>query len=483
MSTDQLPLTALAGALTPEYLSELREGYVMSAGDRACHNAVTNNDVNSLALNRGVIRGDDGHFSHRIKSKGITHQKKSGRCWMFAGLNVLRPKVICEHGMADFEFSAAYLQFWDKLEKSNLFLESVIELRDADFLDRDWEMVNKQALEDGGWWNYVAGLIEKYGVVPASVMPETHAGTHTGTLNHILGRLLRARAVRILDQYAGGGSLEALRAAKHEALREVYRLLVINLGDPPTEFEWRYRLRRRRDGNAGDAGADMRTVAEVDLTPLERHTPHSFKRKYVGTSLTDLVCLYNDPHNELGRHYRFSRARNIVGNECMHFVNIDTAPMKEIAMVSILANEPVWFAVNMLIDQSNEHGLMEHQLFDYETLFGIDLTVSKADRTRFHVGASCHAMALMGVDLAKDGRPWKWLVENSWGDEKGNKGRWTLHDKWFDEHVYTIIVNKHHVPAEIMKCFEEDPIDLPAWYPGACGTCSSASSRHGRECP
>jgi bleomycin hydrolase len=177
MPTAQLPATA--GTLTPEFLAELREGYQMSASDRACHNAVTNNDINALALNRGVVRGDDGHFSHRIKSKGITDQKKSGRCWMFAGLNVLRPQVIRDHGMAEFEFSTAYLQFWDKLEKANLFLESVIELRDADILDRDWEVVNKSAMEDGGWWNYVVGLIEKYGVVPASAMPETHTGSHT----------------------------------------------------------------------------------------------------------------------------------------------------------------------------------------------------------------------------------------------------------------------------------------------------------------
>lgn len=471
MSTALLTPTVAAGALTPEFLAQLREGYEMTAGDRACHNAVTNNDVSSLALNRDVLRGDDGHFSHRIKSKGITHQKKSGRCWMFAGLNVLRPQVIREHGMAEFEFSTAYLQFWDKLEKSNLYLESVIELRDADYLDRDWESVNKLTLEDGGWWHYVVGLVEKYGVVPAAAMPETHSGSHTETLNHILGRLLRARAVRMLEQYADGAGLEVLRAGKLAALRDVYRFLVINLGEPPAEFEWRYRRRSQPDGSGEDSAVNMRTVAEDSLTPLERHTPHSFSRKYLGSSLADFVCLYNDPYNELGRHYRFNRAHNIVGTECMHFVNIDTAPMKKIATASILANEPVWFAVNMHVDQSGEHGLMEHQLFDYETLFGIDLTLSKANRARFHVGGSCHAMTLMGVDLAKDGQPRKWLVENSWGDEKGNKGLWTLHDKWFDEHVYAIIVHKRHVPPAIMKHFEEKPIDLPAWYPGARGCC------------
>lgn len=469
MSPVLSPPATATGALTSEFLAALREGYEMSPADRACHNAVTNNDLGSLALNRDIVRGDDGHFSHRIKSRGITNQKKSGRCWMFAGLNVLRPQVIRDHQMAEFEFSTAYLQFWDKMEKSNLFLESVIELRDADFMDRDWEMVNKQTLDDGGWWNYVAELVGKYGVVPASAMPETHSSAHTESLNHVLGRLLRARAARLLEQYADGASLEALRAGKHEALTEVYRFLVLNLGEPPTEFEWRYRRRKKPDESGKDPDADMQTVAEEDLTPPERHTPQSFRHKYVGTALSDHVCLYNDPHTELDRHYRFGRARNIVGSECMHFVNIDTAPMKQIAVASILANEPLWFAVNMNIDQSMAHGLMEHQLFDYESLFGLDLTLSKSDRTRFHAGASCHAMALMGVDLTADGKPRKWLIENSWGDEKGNKGRWTLHDKWFDEHVYTIIVHKRHVPAGIMRCFEDEPLELPAWYPGARG--------------
>jgi bleomycin hydrolase len=470
---DRNATTASDGALTKEFLAALREGYQMDASDRARHNAVTNNDTKALALNRSALRGEDGHFSHRIRTKGITNQKKSGRCWMFAGLNVMRPQVIRDHRMEEFEFSIAYLQFWDKLEKANLYLESIIELRDADFLDRDWEAVNKGTLEDGGWWSYLVGLVAKYGVVPLSAMPETHASNHTHTFNVILGRLLRSRAVKLLDQYADGCGIDELRAGKNEVLAEVYRLLVIHFGEPPSEFEWRYPIRKQGDATDHDE-AGFQSAVDSKLSPPEVHTPRSFYQKFASRPLSEFVCLYNDPKNEMGRHYSFDRARNIVGSDCMHFVNIDTAPMKRIAKASILANEPLWFAVNMDYDQSTELGLMRHRLFDYETLFDIDLTVSKANRTRFHAGASGHAMALMGVDLAADGRPRKWLVENSWGDDKGDKGCWTLHDDWFDEHVYTIIVHRSHVSEDILKRFDEEPVVLPAWYPGACGIRSNA---------
>lgn len=472
MSADRSapPPSSVPGALLPEFLAGLRKGYVMTGGDLACHNAVTNNPVNALALSRSALSRHDGHFSHRIKSNGIiTDQKQSGRCWMFAGLNVLRPQVMRDHRMAEFQFSTAYLQFWDKLEKSNLFLESIIELRSAGYLDREWEIVNRNGAEEGGWWNYLTGLVEKYGVVPLAVMPETHTSSNTKVFNHILGRLLRTHAVRLLQRHREGAGIADLRALKDEALKEIYRFLVINFGEPPAEFEWRYQVRPEPGGSA-DGGTEAGSgTEEGNLTPPEIHTPHSFYQKYVGHTLSDYVCLYNDPSNGLDRHYYFDRTRNIVGNGCMHFVNIGSPDMKAIAKASLLAGEPVWFAVDMDFDQSGEHGLMEHQLFDYETLFGIDLTISKADRTRFHAGASCHAMALMGVDLAGDGHPRKWLVENSHGDKLGDKGRWTLLDQWFDEHVYTIIVHRRHVPQGILECFGEEPTVLPAWYPGAQG--------------
>ena len=458
------------GILSEKLLKVLRASYQMDEADRARFNAVSNSDINKLALNREVVQGEDGHFSHKIATKGISNQKASGRCWMFAGFNVMRPKIIHELGLDGFEFSSAYLQFWDKMEKANCYLEAVIELRDADSLDREWQLVNKWMVGDGGWWNYTTSLIEKYGVVPTSAMPETHSSENTRVMNVVLERLLRARAVKILASHEKGAKESALRKAKEKALAEVYRFLCLNLGEPPTEFEWRYETKKKKDGDeeAKKGKKEAPKVEQENLTELKSYTPQSFYKEFVGVDLSQFVCLYHDAAKPTGKHYRFSRARNVAGEEEMHFINVEIGVMKKIAVKSVLANQPMWFAVNMGIDQSREHGLMEHQLFDYETLFDLDLAFSKADRTRFNAGASNHAMVLMGVDLHK-GKPRKWLVENSWGADKGNKGTWTLYDRWFDEHVYTIIVDRQHVPEKILKAFKEEAEVLPAWYPGATG--------------
>ena len=242
-----------------------------------------------------------------------------------------------------------------------------------------------------------------------------------------------------------------------------------SIDEPPVEFEWRYEIKKKGGDKEGhEDEANKSKVEQERLSKLRIYTPQVFYEEFVGVDLTEFVCLYNDAAKPTGKHYSFSRARNIFGERDMHFVNVEIGEMKEIAVKSVLANQPMWFAVNMGVDQSGEHGLMEHELFDYEALFGVDMPLSKAQRTRFNAGASNHAMVLTGVDL-QNGKPKKWLVENSWGTDKGNKGHWTLYDRWFDEHVYTVIVHRAHVPKEILDIFEEAPEVLPAWYPGAMG--------------
>lgn len=464
-----------AGSLTPDFIKSLQADYKMDAGDRARFNAISGTDLKTLALNREIVSGEDGHFSHKIKTKGITNQKSSGRCWMFAGFNVMRPGVIHELGLDAFEFSGAHLLFWDKMEKSNLYFEQVIELRNVDRLDREWQLINEAMVGDGGWWNYVSSLIEKYGVVPSSVMPETHASSNTREMNAVLKRLLRSRSAAILKAHQNGEDVRKLRKLKTESMAEVYRFLALNLGEPPTEFEWRYQSKKKKSDSSSE-GTNPETgeesippkVSQDQLSERKRFTPQSFYEEFVGVDLSQYVTLYHDPALDKGEHYRFNRARNIVGSPEMDFVNTDIELIKKIAVESIKGNQPLWFAVNMGPDQSKEHGLMEKDLFAYETLFGIEMPFSKADRSRFNAGASNHAMILTGVDI-KEGKPCKWLVENSWGTDRGKDGTWTLYDAWFDEHVYTVTVQKDLVPAETLAAFEKPARQLPTWYPGAMG--------------
>lgn len=466
-------LSSIPGALSPELLNDIRGSFEMDDQTRVRHNAVTNNKINDLALNRGIVAGKDGYFSHKIESKGITNQESSGRCWMFAGLNTMRPRVIRDKKLPEFEFSTSYLQFWDKMEKSNLFLEAMIEMRETDYLDREWEQVHKWTMSDGGWWNFVVDLIEKYGVVPKDVMPETQSSENTRTMNTILDRKLRADAVTIRKMHENGSDLIELRAFKKQALSEVYRFLVINLGEPPTEFQWRYVAKTKEEdsneeSSESEISEDSADAKVDDLTPLITYTPQSFYKEFVGVSLQDYVCLYNDPLQEFQKHFRFKRAKNIYGKSDMNFVNVPINDLKQVAMQSIIENEPVWFAADVGKDQSSELGIMGYRLFDYDPLFEINTQISRADSLRMRDGGSNHAMAFMGVDV-RDGKPLKWLVENSWGEKRGDKGTWTLYDDWFDHHVYTIIVNKRYVQEDVLKVFDEQATELPPWYPGAPG--------------
>ncbi|HEX41899.1 MAG TPA: hypothetical protein ENN81_07540, partial [Phycisphaerales bacterium] len=232
--------SAAPGTLSDKDIERMQSSLKMDPQMRAMYNALTNTDISSLALNREIVRGHNELYSHKIEVKGITNQKSSGRCWLFAGLNVIRPKVIDKHKLKGFEFSQTYLAFWDKMEKANVTLELIIEMRDRDLMDREMEFVLRHPCDDGGYWESVVNLIEKYGAVPQGVMPETNSSSSTGLMNSLLSRKLRADAVKLREMHAAGEPLKKLRAAKKKMLAEVYRMLVLNLGEPPRQFEWRH---------------------------------------------------------------------------------------------------------------------------------------------------------------------------------------------------------------------------------------------------
>ncbi len=443
-----LPLAADDGAVGPKAVERFRAQLDMDGPTRAVYNAVTNNDIRALAVNRDVLRQHNEVFGHKIKVKRVTNQKKSGRCWLFAGLNVLRPVVIEKHKLEDFEFSENYLAFWDKLEKANSFLEFVIEMADRDPLDREMAILLDDGFYEGGWWCYVVELVEKYGAVPKEAMPETNSSENSRLMHAVIERRLKVGAMKLRAMHRQGKSLEALRAEKQKMLAEVYRLLVINLGEPPTKFSWR----------------PVDKDSKVGKT--RTYSPQSFYKKVVGVDLRQYVNLTNDPTQKYGKHYALTRTQNVFGTRGVHYANVEIDVLKTAAMASVLDDRPVWFAADMGRDQDSERGIMAAEIHDYQTLFGIDLRMSKPQRMMFDEGASNHAMIFIGVDV-HDEHPEKWLVENSWGKERGDGGFWTLYDSWFDEHVYSVIVPKEYVPKKVLAVFDRPAKVLPPWYPTA----------------
>jgi len=439
-------LFAAEGALTSKITNKIQSSFEIDAHTRAMYNSITNNDISSLALNRNVLRRHNEIFSHKIETKGITNQKKSGRCWLFAGLNIMRPIVIEKYNLESFEFSQNYLAFWDKLEKANCFLENIIEFADRDILDREMEFILRMPIPDGGYWENVVNLVEKYGIVPKEIMPETNSSGNTSLMNALISRKLRADAVKLRNMHKQKKALKILRTEKTKMLSDTYKMLVLNLGEPPTEFQWRFE-------DANSVVSETRT-----------YSPKSFCKEFVGVDLREYVDIFNDPSKEYGRHYRISLTRNIRDGDDAHFANVKMQVLKDIAVKAVLDNEPIWFSCDVGKDQSREHGIMAMGMFDYDSIYRTDMTMTKAQRSLFRESIPNHAMVFIGIDI-QNGKPTKWLVENSWGDEKGSEGRWTLYDSWFDTNVYSIIVKKKYVPREILDIYKQPPIVLPPWDP------------------
>lgn len=436
---------AATGEITPKQVKKLHSTLKMDPHTRAMYNAVTANDASSLALNRDILNNHNEIFSHKIKTKGITNQKSSGRCWLFAGLNVMRPEVIQKHKLKSFEFSQNHLAFYDKLEKANCFLERVIRLRDKDIDDRTLEILLRNPIPDGGYWESVVNLVEKYGAVPKEIMPETNSSSSTSQMNKLISTKLRSDATKLRQMHKEQIPLKQLQKQKEKMLADTYKILVLNLGTPPAEFKWQYE-------DANSLPSELKT-----------YTPQSFYKDFVNVDLREYVDLFHDPSKETGKHYELSMSTNVIGGDNVNFANISMAQLKAIAQKSVLSDEPLWFSCDVGKDQYKD-GIMALGMYDYDSVYKVNMDMTKTERILYRHSVPNHAMVLVGVDI-RDEKPTKWLIENSWGSDKGSKGYWTLYDTWFDEYVYSIIVKKKYVPADILKILDQPPIKRPAWDP------------------
>jgi bleomycin hydrolase len=435
------------GTITPEMLLQIQSSDLRLDASKALMNAVTNNEIQKLALNREHLGWVDHHFAVKIETEGITDQKSSGRCWLFTGLNVLRPKVIQKYELKSFEFSENYCFFWDQLEKANLFLEGIIETRDREIDDRKVEWLFKHPISDGGVWNMVVALVEKYGLVPKEAMPESQHSENTRMMNRLLRRKLREDGLILRRMHEQKKKVEALRGEKTEMLGEIYRMLCIHLGVPPKAFTWRY---EDADGNVSEA---------------KRFTPLEFYREIVGLNLQEYVMMMDDPTRDYYRLYEIEYDRNMVDQPNWTYVNLPAKELKAFAKASILDGEAMYFSCDVGKQLNRDEGVLSLENYDYESIYGVKFGMPKKDRILTFESGSSHGMALVGVDTSTTGEPVKWLLENSWGSESGHDGYLTMTDAWFDEYMFRLVVHKRFVSPEALAVLEQKPIMLEPWDP------------------
>jgi len=467
------------GALTPGTIEKIRSDFKMDANAKAIRNALTSTGLKEISENREILADHENKFSHKIKTGGSSNQKASGRCWMFAGFNMIKPVLMNNLDLDSFEFSQIYLQFWDKMEKANKFLECMIEFRDRDILDRDIVFLLQDPCPDGGYFENFADLVGKYGVIPREAMAETASSEATGTMNRMLGRLLRKHAAELRDIYAETGSLKQMRLAKERMMAEVYRMLVLHLGEPPVEFTWRHKAKDadkkdadKKADEAADANeADDKSEKKKDdyevrqkLSEPKTYTPKSFYEECVGLDLRQFVNIGDDPMRPKGRHYEIDLTKNLYDGRNLNYANVDIQTLKDLVIRVLLDNKAVCFDADVSPDQDSGKGIMARNLYDYESVYGLELDLTKAERLSFRDGSINHGMIFIGVDL-RDGKPMKWLVENSWGSDRGSGGLWTMYDDWFEDNVYKIIVHRDYVPQEILDILDQPAKKLPVWDP------------------
>lgn len=452
------------GGITPEMLAEISRGYKGTAQDRAIRNALAGTPIATLAVNAENAAMIDTHFSDRVKTKGITDQKSSGRCWLFTGLNVLRARMIDEYDLPGMEFSQNYLFFYDQLEKANLFLQGIIDTKELPSDDRKVDWLFSNPLSDGGQFTGVSNLVMKYGLVPSDAMPETFCSNNTSQMAMLLKLKLREDGLKLREAYrkavpenlAGRkrekAAVEAgklLSGMKTDMLSEIYRMLVLCLGEPPVEFEW---TRCDKDGN---------------IVSREKFTPKGFYQKYIGTDLEEnYVMIMNDPCREYGKVYEIDYDRHVYDGHNWLYVNLPIERIKEIAIASIKDNAAMYFSCDVGKFFSRSKGTMDLANFDYESLMGVEFGMDKKERVMTHASGSSHAMTLIAVDIDKEsGKPVKWMVENSWGESAGYKGCLIMTDEWFDEYMFRLVAEKKYVPSDVLKMLDGEPVRLPAWDP------------------
>ncbi len=435
----------MAKELTPEVVSAMKEKYDADRTAKAVRRALNKTDIMELAAVQENTNNVQHNFEIDIETMSATSQESTGRCWIFAGANFLREEVARKCNIKEFELSQNYIAFWDKLEKINWTMESIISLKDADWDDRTLMWVLQTGINDGGQWDMFAGIIKKYGVVPKTAFPETYTSSHTRSWTTLVNRRLRKFAS---DVQKNRDDAEKIASLKEKCLEELYSFSVSCFGKVPETFDFEY---KDKDGKYHiDRGLD----------------PHSFYDKYVGLDLDEYASLITSPTKDKPYHERFTvnYVGNIVGQPVV-YLNLTMDELRDAVVAQLKDGQIVWFGSDCGRWGDRKTGVWDMNGYDLGSLFDLDISMTKEDSLYYCESAMNHAMCITGVTFGEDGKPSKWKIENSWGGETGNKGYFLASAEWFDTYVFQAVVNKKYLPEEIVKCLDKEPHELNPWDP------------------
>ena len=425
-------------------IKKYKNKFLKNNKNTALRNALIKNDLNTVALNWENFSQINHHFSDLIKKElPVTNQKASGRCWGFAGLNLMRLNVVDKLNLSNFEFSQNYFMFWDKFEKANYFLENIIKTIDHSYDSRLIMHLVKAPVQDGGQWDMFVNLIEKYGAVPKDVMPETNHSSKSMAMNYILTHKLREFASILRKKPAKNST-----ALKKEMMETIYNLLSMFLGQPPDLVNWSTRN------------------TENKYISISNVTPKNFYKKYADINIKNKICLIHAPmsNKKFNIVYTVEYLGNVIEGQIIKYLNVNIKDLKKSAMQSIKNNEAVWFGCDVGKRFSRDMGVLDMGIFDYENVFQTSFKMNKKTRLEYGDSEMTHAMLLTGVDIKKRNSI-KWKIENSWGPKSGNKGYMMMTDKWFDEYTYEVVIDKKYLNKKLLRYLDSKPISLAPWDP------------------
>lgn len=434
--------------LTSEITKNYRKQFEKDTQKKVAQYAAVKNGIQASSQTVDALVKNSPVYSIDLEHGKVANQKQSGRCWMFAALNTFRHKLFNQFKLEDFELSQNYTFFWDKYEKANFFHENILNTANDSITSRKVAFLLQTPQQDGGQWDMIVSIFKKYGVVPKSVMPESHNSSASSELNKYLNKKLRQDAKVLRDLVANHATDEEILATRKQLMKEVYDLLSVSLGTPPETFDFEYRDK------------------DKEYHRYENLTPQSFFEQFVGVDLDQYVSIINAPTADkpYNRSYTVELLGNVVGGTPVKYLNVDMTTFKDLAIRQLEQGESIWFGCDVGQFSSRETGIMAMDNFDLKNVLGVEYNSTKAERLDYGESLMTHAMVLTGVDLV-EGKPTRWKVENSWGEKSGVNGFWTMSDEWMDEFTYQIVVRKDLLTPEQLAAFEAEPTVLAPWDP------------------